>query len=175
MRIAISLLFLSLAFPAAGRMYQWVEPETDTPQLSGKPPAWYRSREGGPRVLVFDKNKLIDDTNTVVPESEREQLRQEALIQAERDQAAITEKLLEAKRMQAVLDRNRPAEEEELLAEVPVPEPQPRAAEAAPAEQGPTIEAMRALVEQWDAQLVENAREIANGGAGAVTPSSPPP
>jgi hypothetical protein len=150
-------------------MYQWVDPDTDTPQLSGKPPTWYRSREGGPRVLVFEKSKLIDDTGVEVPEPEREQLRQDALIQAERDQAAINERLMEAKRMQAILDRNRPAEEEAPVEEAPpVPEPERVAAPAQP-DESETIEAMRALVEQWDSQRTENAREVANG-AGAAPP-----
>jgi len=28
------------------QMYQWTDPESGTTQLSGKPPAWYRSVEG---------------------------------------------------------------------------------------------------------------------------------
>jgi hypothetical protein len=173
MRILSTLLLLFLAWPAVGRMYQWVDPDSDTPQLSGKPPPWYRSREGGPRVIVYEKDRLVDDTNVVVSDAERESLRQDALIQAERDQAAINEKLLEAKRMQAVLDRNRPAEEETAVIEAPPPEPEPAAAPPAGADQSPTIEAMRALVEEWDSQRTNNARELANGGAPDPAPSSP--
>src|SRR5690554_7481361 len=44
------------------RMYQWIDPDTQTTQLSGKPPTWYRSAEGGPRVLVFEKGLMVDDT-----------------------------------------------------------------------------------------------------------------
>ena len=164
MRILLIVLLLSLTWPVSARMYQWVDPDTDTPQLSGKPPTWYRSREGGPRVLVFEKGGLIDDTSVPVSESDREQLRQDALIQAERDQAAINERLMEAKRMQAILDRNRPAEEEPIVEETPVPEPRPVAAPPPPDESS-TIEAMRALVEQWDTERTESAREVANGVA----------
>lgn len=162
MRIPSLLLLLSLAWPAAGRMYQWVDPDTDTPQLSGKPPPWYRSREGGPRVVVYDKDRLIDDTNVVVSDADREQLRQDALIQAEQDQAVINEKLLEAKRMQAVLDRNRPAEEETPVVEALPPEPAPVVAPPQAVNEAPTIEAMRALVESWDAHRTDSARDLAN-------------
>jgi hypothetical protein len=168
MRILFVILLLSLAAPVAARMYQWVDPDTDTPQLSGKPPVWYRSREGGPRVLVFDRDKLVDDTGVAVSEPEREQLRQDALIQAERDQAALNERLLEAKRMQAVLDRNRPPEEEAPVEEAP-PVPAPEAVTApapAPQDENSTVEAMRALVEQWDARRTDQARELAKGVEG---------
>ncbi|HEY7840486.1 MAG TPA: hypothetical protein VIC61_02865 [Gammaproteobacteria bacterium] len=173
MRILSLLLLLNLAWPAAARMYQWVDPDTDTPQLSGKPPPWYRSREGGPRVVVYDKDRLIDDTQVVVPDAEREQLRQDALIQAERDQAAINEKLLEAKRMQAVLDRNRPAVEEAPVVEAPPPEPEPVAAPPQAVNEAPTIEAMRALVESWDAHRTNSARDLANGDDPGPAPASP--
>jgi hypothetical protein len=168
MRILFVILLLSLAAPVAARMYQWVDPDTDTPQLSGKPPVWYRSREGGPRVLVFDRDKLVDDTGVAVSEPEREQLRQDALIQAERDQAALNERLLEAKRMQAVLDRNRPPEAEAPVEEAP-PVPAPEAVTApapAPQDENSTVEAMRALVEQWDARRTDQARELAKGVEG---------
>ena len=170
MRILAIILLLSLSLPAAARMYQWVEPDTDTPQLSGKPPTWYRSREGGPRVIVYDRSRIIDDTSVVVSESEREQLRQDALMQAERDQTAINEKLIEAKRMQAVLDRRKPVEEETPAEEVPAPQPEP-VAEAVPENQSPTIDAMRALIEQWDQLRTDDARDVANG----VGEAPPPP
>jgi len=48
------------------QMYQWNDPETGTTQLSGKPPAWYRSVEGGPRVFVFNRGKVVDDTGKVL-------------------------------------------------------------------------------------------------------------
>lgn len=56
-------------------MYQWVNPTTGSSQMSGKAPAWYRSETGGPRVLVFEKNKLVDDTAVGVDESQRRRLR----------------------------------------------------------------------------------------------------
>jgi len=162
MRTLTILLLLSFALPATARLYQWVEPDSDTPQLSGKPPTWYRSREGGPRVIVYDRNKVIDDTSIDVSDADRERLRQEAMMQAERDQAAINEKLLEAKRMQAVLDRNRPPEETP-VEDVVVHEPEPAPAEPPPENASPTIEAMRSLVEQWDKFRTDTARDLAHG------------
>jgi len=171
MRLLTIFLLCTCAWPTAARMYQWVEPDSDTPQLSGKPPTWYRSREGGPRVVVYDKDRLIDDTSVAVSDAERERLRQEALMQAERDQAAINEKLVEAKRMQAVLDRNRPAPEEPPADEAPAPAPE--AEPAAPTQavnEAPTIEAMRELVERWDQLRTDSARETASGAAGEDIP-----
>ncbi len=60
-------------------MYQWVNPTTGHSQMSGKPPAWYRSEMGGPRVLVFERNVLVDDTAVLVGEDQRLQLRNKAL------------------------------------------------------------------------------------------------
>ena len=60
-------------------MYQWVNPTTGRSQLSGKAPAWYRSDTSGPRVLVFEKNVLVDDTAVVVDEQQRLQLRNKAI------------------------------------------------------------------------------------------------
>ena len=60
-------------------MYQWVNPTTGHSQMSGKAPAWYRSEVGGPRVLVFEKNVLVDDTAVAVGEDQRLQLRNKAL------------------------------------------------------------------------------------------------
>src|SRR5690606_38346940 len=97
------LLFLACAQAAEARMYQWIDPDTRTTQLSGKPPTWYRSPEGGPRVLVFERGRMVDDTARPVSESERQRLREEALVRAEQDQAAIEARLAEARRMQLLL------------------------------------------------------------------------
>ena len=80
------LLVLLLVFssPAGARMYQWVDPESGSTQLSGKPPMWYRGTENGPRVFVFENSRVIDDTNIEVSDSEREKLRQQAFLKAEK-------------------------------------------------------------------------------------------
>ena len=58
--LLIALLLVSTA--AGARMYQWQDPQSRSMQLSGVPPAWYRSPEGGPRVRVYEGGRLVDDT-----------------------------------------------------------------------------------------------------------------
>ena len=58
-----ALLTLGVCVSAQARMYQWVNPNNQQIQLSGIPPAWYRSDNGGPRVRVFELGNLIDDTS----------------------------------------------------------------------------------------------------------------
>lgn len=73
------LALLALLPPAAlARMYQWVDPGTGTVQLSGAPPAWYRGKQAGPRVFVFENGRLVDDTGTRVADDEAQALRAEA-------------------------------------------------------------------------------------------------
>jgi hypothetical protein len=68
LRWLIILLCMLQIMPVAARMYQWNDPATGTTQLSGAPPAWYRSGETGPRVFVFERGRLIDDTGVAVDE-----------------------------------------------------------------------------------------------------------
>ncbi len=75
--VFICVCCLSIA-PVAARMYQWHNPATGTTQLSGTPPAWYRSSDPGPRVFVFENNQLVDDTGITVSDAQREALRAEA-------------------------------------------------------------------------------------------------
>ena len=80
------IVFLVVAMqPAAARMYQWVDPATGRTQLSGTPPAWYRTGGDNPRVFVFENGQLVDDTGIKVNDTERARLRQEALVKAEED------------------------------------------------------------------------------------------
>ena len=102
MRI-LFILLLSYSASISARMYQWVDPESGTTQLSGKPPMWYRSVQSGPRVFVFEKSKVIDDTGIEVSVLERERLRQRAFLQADEDRELAREKLLESKRLDAAL------------------------------------------------------------------------
>ena len=64
---------------AEARMYQWTNPENGNVQLAGAPPAWYRSANPGPRVLVFDNGELVDDTAVPVSDEQRLALRSAAL------------------------------------------------------------------------------------------------
>ena len=167
------LVLTCLPFIAsAARMYQWVDPESDTPQLSGTPPTWYRSTEGGPRVIVYERGQIIDDTGLAVPDVDREQLRQTAFIQAEQDREAAREKLLQAAHLKAVLGKQRAGEEEEVVEEIVVPDlPE----EVVPVEQAgaPTPEQLRSLIEEWERSRGQSARQIIDGGA--VPPPPPPP
>jgi len=157
-----SLMMLSVTAPA--RMYQWVDPDSQTPQLSGTPPTWYRSDEKGPRVFVIENGKVVDDTQVEVSEAARQQLRESALVQAEQDREAAREKLLEAERLKAAMGGGKeeetdlvlPEDEEEAQAE----EPQ-QAADAAAS--GPTLGEMKALVEQWEKLRTKGAREAIEG------------
>lgn len=60
-------LLLAVSGPATARMYQWVDAQTGTVQLSGSPPSWYRGAQPGPRVFVFDDGRLVDDTGQALP------------------------------------------------------------------------------------------------------------
>ncbi len=96
--LMLVLLMLCSSYTFA-RMYQWVEPDTGTTQLSGKPPAWYRSEAGGPRVLVFDKGRLVDDTAIKLADDVRRGMRKQAFILAEQDRQSAKEKLVRAKQL----------------------------------------------------------------------------
>lgn len=104
----VGLLFLSqsvfIQFVQA-QMYQWVDPESGTTQLSGKPPAWYRSAEGGPRVFVFNRGKVVDDTGIEISDEQRNALRRNAFIRAEEDRLAAQEKAAQAAKIKAALGK----------------------------------------------------------------------
>lgn len=78
------------------RMYQWQDPDTGTTQLSGKPPSWYRSGQVGPRVFVFEKGKIIDDTDIVLSDEHRALMRERAYLQVDEDLAKAKQKAIEA-------------------------------------------------------------------------------
>lgn len=60
------------------RMYQWVDPQSGTPYLSSNPPSWYRTPQTGPRVLVFENGRIVDDTAEQVGSGTARGLRDEA-------------------------------------------------------------------------------------------------
>jgi hypothetical protein len=83
-------------------MYQWVNPETGLPQLSGDPPAWYRSGQEGPRVLVYQNGTLVDDTSLRVSEEKSEALRRAAFDEVDRRRELLAlSRLEEAHRREA--------------------------------------------------------------------------
>lgn len=161
----IILLLLTYSTCINARMYQWVDPNTGSTQLSGKPPMWYRSTEPGPRVFVFEKSKIIDDTGISVSDVERERLRQQAYLQAEEDTVLARDKLLQAKRMDAALQQKQEAEavvkgEEEPVIE-DIVEEMPE--EDTPAAEEPsTIEQMRKLIADWESDTTKKAKGLLN-------------
>ena len=163
LRILIVLL-LSYSSCISARMYQWVDPESGSTQLSGKPPMWYRNAESGPRVFVFENTKLIDDTNVSVSEEDRARLRQSAFLQAEEDRALAKEKVLKSKRMDAALAQKqqledaKAGEDEPALDELAQAMSEPE--QVSPAEEPPTIEQMRKLISDWESATTEKARGL---------------
>lgn len=167
--VIIMVLSLSCTSVSAARMYQWVDPNTGTTQLSGKPPVWYRAVEPGPRTFVFEKDRIVDDTGISLSERERERLRQQALLDAEEEREAAKEKLLQAKRIKAAFDQKQSAKvEQNETVDIGKPgtpaaaEPTPPPGKELPAEEAMTPEEMRAraLVSEWDQQQLERAREL---------------
>jgi hypothetical protein len=161
----ILLLLLTYSSCISARMYQWVDPDSGSTQLSGKPPMWYRSSEGGPRVFVFDKSKVIDDTGITVSDTERERLRQQAFLQAEEDKEVAKEKLLQAKRLNAVLEQKQKAAARDQRQEEPdLEDVQEEIAEekTAETEEPSTIEQMRKLIADWEKSKTEKAKGLLN-------------
>jgi len=183
-RFIILVLLLAGSLPAAARMYKWVDPRTGITQLSGKPPPWYRNGQGGPRVFVFQRGRVVDDTGIKVTAAERDRLRQQALRDASGDTKEAGKQLQQSRQLQAAMeDKNQ--EESAMTPGKPVeaakPPPPPPAANGGkekPADQKQQTEkAMRALVNQWEKTRTENAKNVVDGSGAAAgnTPTAPPP
>lgn len=134
-------------------MYQWQNPATGTSQLSGIPPTWYRSSEGGPRVYVFENNQLIDDTDIAVSAAQREALRAEAF-------GAATEA--------SNGHHHTPAPSAARAATTTSDIPTPAQVNAAPALPALTVDAtttdqaaaLKALIDAWDQHQLDQARSL---------------
>jgi hypothetical protein len=166
----LRVLFISLIlFSSFGhaRMYQWIEPDSGTTQLSGKPPAWYRSAEGGPRIFVFERGRIIDDTSIEVSNNQRELMRQNAFIKAEEDREAARAKLAKANKLKSKFD-NKVEEtpiQEESDEVVEIPEiPPPALVEGEETEESgeedTILDEMRALITDWEMQQSKSARDL---------------
>lgn len=165
LRLLLLCIFLCGNTTALARMYQWVEPDTHSTQLSGKPPAWYRSAEGGPRVFVFENGRVIDDTGINVSVSERQRLRQQAFLNAEKDKSIAKEKLMQAERLKATLQQNMLAEEArregvQVVPVEPITEPEPEPEQTTPVQASTEIEDARALIAEWERLRTEEARKL---------------
>ena len=178
MRHYCLLVLLFFCQSTQAQMYQWNDPETGTTQLSGKPPAWYRSVEGGPRVFVFNRGKVVDDTGIDVSDEQRIALRTNAFIRAEEDRLAAKEKAMEAAKLKAMIDRNAEAtsgqkgkdsefkdESQEVVA-IEGPDETEIGEEAIDegTEEDNSIEKMKALIAEWENQRTEEARLLLQQG-----------
>jgi hypothetical protein len=155
-------ILLSISTAVYARMYQWVDPDTGTSQLSGKPPHWYRSDTPGPRVIVFENGRVIDDTGIVVSEDENERLRQDAIIIVERDRLSAMEKMLRARRQKFLLESQQEESEEldDITFETLMDDDEDIDYEDINDEDETSVEEMRALVEEYERTRGQLARDI---------------
>lgn len=167
MRLLFIFLLL-LSSLAEARMYQWVEPGVETTQLSGKPPAWYRSSSGGPRIFVFENGRLIDDTGVEVSDEVRQRLRQEAFIMAEEDRQKAKEKIAKANKLKEKFAKTEQQQEEvtpdieeesndKLLTDSLFPEE--IVEEPDNDENIEDIEELKRIIADWEASQSESARK----------------
>lgn len=176
-RPLILFLLLLASLPLQARMYQWTNPDTGTTQLSGTPPAWYRGTEQGPRVYVFERGQLVDDTAQAVTEEQRLSLRRQAFMAADKDKRtraeaertarlrATVEKLLgkkaSAEELKEILqgspETSSPAGAEPVSAE-PVETAATSSTSATARE--PNTERLKALVEHWERARTDKARRL---------------
>jgi len=165
------------------QMYQWTDPESGTTQLSGKPPAWYRSVEGGPRVFVFNRGKIVDDTGIKISDEQRISLRTKAFINAEEDRIAAQQKATEAAKLKAAMENKSEEITEENIDVKALPDESQFNLEEVMAMEKPddeelmeaeisgeeeSIEKMKALIEEWvkesDDKRTEEAKALLQQG-----------
>ena len=146
-RYSVGLGLVLLAFTADARMYQWVDPVTGSLQMSGRPPAWYRSGWDGPRVRVFDNGTVVDDTSINVADDEMQALREEAFRQFDEGQLSAL-KRLESEALKEAEREERLSSVEDLmideLDEEPVDTSLPDTLN------DDTIDQLKDLIKQWD-------------------------
>jgi len=165
LRIFLLCFLLCTSAGVHARMYQWIDSDSGSTQLSGKPPTWYRTSESGPRIFVFDKGRIIDDTDIKVSDVERDRLRQQAFLKAEEERAVAREKLLQARRLKASIDQQKEMEEG-LLVDVDLDETQgmetsdDTVTDTLVDTQDLTSDDMRNLISEWERQRTENAKEL---------------
>ena len=164
--ILVALFFLSPNTQA--RMYQWVDPDTGTTQMSGKPPIWYRSSEGGPRIFVIENGQVIDDTSINISDEERKFLRQQAFIKVEEDKEEAEKKVMKAEQLKAALDDETQGINEddpvldlldEIEAEADMPE-EPVLSDDQQALDDKTAEELRAKITEWETTRTQEAKKL---------------
>ena len=154
MILLLALGCLAVSFEAAARMYQWLDSASGNVRLSGDPPPWYRSDRAGPRTLVFENGRIIDDTAIALPRDDREALRESAFEEVDfrREQEAVKKleraALREERRQQAA----QAAELERFRSQVQEA-PQPAAGRQ-------TRETVADTTEGLDAEMVERLKSV---------------
>jgi hypothetical protein len=170
MRLILIFFFSIFVSTVEARMYQWVEPGIETTQLSGKPPAWYRSASGGPRVFVFENGRLIDDTAVKVSDEVRQRMRQEAFVLAEEDRKKALEKIAKTEALEKKLKNKQVLENKDSQKEQGQEEnsssveritdslfPEEEVKEERKAEK--SLEELKAIISDWEASQTENAKK----------------
>ena len=165
--ILVSALFIS---SADARMYQWIDPDSGTTQLSGKPPAWYRGASGGPRVFVFDEGRLIDDTAVAVSDEVRQRMRQQSFVLAEEDRQEAQEKLVRSKELKEKF-KDKDVELDSSESEVAVDElpelvetdieyqlEQDQEQDSSATEE--QMEQLKKIIADWEASQTESAKKV---------------
>ncbi len=148
MKWVLLAVFISLSGMANARMYQWIDAHSGTPQLSGGPPVWYRSTHPGPRVVVFEDGRLLDDTALKVTPERRKALREAAYREYdERKQLGELKRLEQLARREESLRRRAQAEKgaEEAKTEDQAEETPENMDQA-------TIDRLKALISSFDKQ-----------------------
>lgn len=171
-----------LAAPAHARMYQWVNAQSGRTQMSGKPPAWYRSDRPGPRIFVFENGRLIDDTARAVSLEERAALRSRAFEisaqEAEAARAAALAKQQGEARQVAKADSDAAAKSalERGFGDTPQVSTETKPAEASDA----TIARLKSIINAWEDQQTQEAKRLLEQsavvpGATDAKPTTPTP
>lgn len=151
-------------------MYQWTEPDSGSTQFSGKPPPWYRSDTGGPRVFVFDNGRLIDDTAVQVSDGVRQRLRQEALVLVEEDYQKAREKMVKAQGLKQKFEKEESKkpeqtsqdslDEESLIADSELDELMPDDVDDKDKSiTDKSLDELREMIADWEKSQSEDAKE----------------
>jgi len=146
-------------------MYQWRSPDSGSVHFSSTPPPWYRGTQPGPRVLVYQDGRLLDDTAVPVSDDRRRSLRQ-AAFRASR-QYAQEQALRRLEQVSAREERRKRREKAE-KAKAQQPQPSAPAATAAaspPALDRGTVDRLKAIISEWDREHAAGAGESAGGAA----------
>jgi hypothetical protein len=179
--LIIALLATLASAPAQARMYQWVNAQSGRTQMSGKPPAWYRSDRVGPRVFVFENGRLVDDTAKTVSLEERASLRSRAFAisaqeaEAARQAAAEKQRGADGKKLASAEQDSVTGIKEKSALERGFGDTDTAPTEAKPAEApDATIARLKSIINAWEDQQTVEAKRLLEERAvvpGTTTPS----